>query len=151
MNLFPHRRLALTSLLLLCSFAACMAQSFYPTQEHPKVSCSAVIEMGKGYLSGVCILKRDDSTLQGVIFNEFGISALSFTYNENKGKVKLNEVISFLDKWYIRKVIRKDIAKWMKILSEGGSAYVNERRDITYRLLPLDTNITESTDYDTEE
>ncbi len=136
---FNLRYSALISLLLLGMLTCGKAQALYPTADAPMTRSTALIEMGKAYLSGVCILKRDDATVQGCIINEFGISALSFTYQEEREKVKLHDVASFLDKWYIRKVMKKDIAKWMKALREGGDTYVNTRRNISYKLVPLDT------------
>ncbi len=129
------RRLALSSLLAVCFMA--QAQGYYPTQDTVTVRCQAMIEMDKGYMSGVCILKRDGNVVHGSVFNEFGISAMSFTFDEARGKVKLHSIISMLDKWYIRRTIKGDIARWMKELQAGGDTYVNQRRHITYRLSPL--------------
>ena len=41
--------------------------------------------------------------------NEFGISALNFSVSSDRRKVELVSVISFLDKWYIRKVLKSDL------------------------------------------
>lgn len=138
MRLYQLLRSTLTSLLLFLCVTHGNAQIFYPTEDNPKTRSLAVIEMGKGYVSGVCLLKKDGALIYGSIFNEFGISALSFTYNEAKGKVKLHDVVSFLNKWYIRMVFRRDIARWMQELKGGNSSYVNTHRKITYRLMPLD-------------
>lgn len=66
--------------------------------------------MSKGYLSGISVLVRETDVFRGVLFNEFGITALEFTYNPQKKKVKLEQVIAMLDKWYIRRVIKKRFA-----------------------------------------
>ncbi len=140
------RRLALSSIVFFLALDVCQAQTYYPTEDHPKVNASAMIEMGKGYISGVCMLKKDGDMILGSIFNEFGISALSFTYDEDRQKVKLYDVVSFMDKWYIRKVMRKDLAKWMEELKKGNDSYVNEKRGITYQLLPLTNEETNDTE-----
>ncbi len=140
------RRLALSSIVFFLALEVCQAQTYYPTEENPKVNASAMIEMGKGYISGVCMLKKDGDMILGSIFNEFGISALSFTYDEDRQKVKLFDVVSFMDKWYIRKVMRKDLAKWMEELKKGNDSYVNEKRNITYKLLPLTNEETNDTE-----
>ena len=58
---------------------------------------STTIEMSKGYLSGISVLVRETDVFRGVLFNEFGITALEFTYNPQKKKVKLEQVIAMLD------------------------------------------------------
>jgi hypothetical protein len=42
-----------------------------------------------------------------------------------------------MDKWYIRRVLRKDIAQVMTGLQNGKSDYQNERRKITYQFTPI--------------
>ena len=42
-----------------------------------------------------------------------------------------------MDKWYIRRVIRKDIAQLMIRLQNGVTQYQNERHHIQYQFLPI--------------
>ena len=63
----------------------------------------------KGYLSGILILSQEGDVINGCMFNEFGVTAMGFTYDISKDKLKLLHVIKFLDKWYIKRVISKDI------------------------------------------
>jgi hypothetical protein len=85
--------------------------------------------------------------------NEFGIKAFDLVYQKDTRKLKLLNVLSFLNKWYIKRVLRAD---W-KILLEAASAEAplkgkrvleqqeggalqlkNEKYRITYRLVPME-------------
>lgn len=93
---------------------------------------NATIEMSKGYVSGVCIMANDGSVIKGSLFNEFGISAIDFTYQPDKKKVKLLSVIKILNKWYIKKVLRKDLVQVMENLSKGIYSYHDKKFKIDY-------------------
>lgn len=67
------------------------------------------IEMQKGYVSGIMICAETEDVINGSLVNEFGISAIDFSYSKKKEKVKLMNVGSFLNKWYIRRVLKNDI------------------------------------------
>lgn len=88
--------------------------------------------MSKGYVSGVCIMANDGSVIKGSLFNEFGISAIDFTYQPDKKKVKLLSVIKILNKWYIKKVLRKDLVQVMENLSKGIYSYHDKKFMIDY-------------------
>ena len=61
-------------------------------------------------VSGILIMKCDSTgVIKCALMNEFGISALNFCISEDRRKVELVNVISFLDKWYIRKVLKSDL------------------------------------------
>lgn len=91
-----------------------------------KMKYNASIEMKKGYLSGICMLIRDKDGYKGSIFNEFGISVLDFTYQPVTGKVKLENVIQLLDKWYIKRLLKQDLSQVIKNLQNGISIYDNK-------------------------
>ncbi len=109
------------------------AQSAFPETEGDRIRYAASIEMPKAYLSGICVLLREGDVVRGSLFNEFGVTALDFTYHPENQKVKLHHVISMMDKWYIRRVLRKDLAQLMLRLQQGETTYHNERRHITYQ------------------
>lgn len=130
--------LALISLLLLLlGVQTANAQSFYPRNEGDKIRSSAMIEMPKGYVSGVCVMYNDGTDVKASIFNEFGISAIDFVYNPQKDKVKLVSVIKMLDKWYIRKLLKGDLRKVIHCLQQGEGKYRNEKYKIDYKFSPL--------------
>lgn len=95
------------------------------------------MKRGNGYISGVCILVNDGSLVKGCIFNEFGISAIDFTYQAEKRKVKLVNVIKMLNKWYIKKILRKDLVYVMENLSNGIMSYHDKRYNIDYNFSVL--------------
>lgn len=65
-------------------------------------------------ITGICVInKTNDSNLVGTVINEFGMKAFDFVYSN--GKIKLINIISFLDKWYIRKVLKKILALFLLI------------------------------------
>ena len=122
----------------LCVLPSVAQQTkMYPDSIGSKVKCNAAIEMKKGYLSGVCMLMNDEGVVRGIIFNEFGISAISFAYYPEHDKVKLLEVIGMLNKWYIRKVLKKDLRQLMKNLRQGMGSYRDEKYNIVYNFTPL--------------
>ncbi len=137
-------RRCLRTLLLLISllmgngvFSEVHAQRLYPTPSNPHVRASATIEMGKGYVSGLCIMHLCGDTLRGSIFNEFGISAIDFEYRADRDRVRLLHVVSQLDKRFVRRTLRADLRQWLHALAQGQSTYHNQRRKITYTLAPL--------------
>lgn len=133
------RRLALICLLFvspLCLIKL-QAQSVFPSHEGELIKYTAYIEMPHAYISGVSVLLKEDNLIKGCLFNEFGITALDFTYDPNRQKVKLHSILKMMDKWYIRRVIRKDIAQLMIRLQNGVTQYQNERHHIQYQFLPI--------------
>ncbi len=58
-------------------------------------------------ITGICILNADaDNIIVGTIVNEFGVKVFDFSYAN--GKVKIFNVIHQLDKWFIKRILRKD-------------------------------------------
>lgn len=126
---------ALISLLACVPFpVSAQTLSCYPNEIGQTMAYDAMIETGNGYVSGICIIANDGEEVKGGIFNEFGLSALDFSYDVKKDKVKLNNIISFLDKWYIRKVLRKDLRRLLHAMQEGKTEYRNTRYGINYKL-----------------
>lgn len=67
------------------------------------------IETPKSALSGVMLTKQKNGYIIGSMVNEFGISAIDFSFDIDKDKLKLINVVGFLDKWYIKRTIKEDI------------------------------------------
>ncbi|MDE6296758.1 MAG: hypothetical protein K2L89_02845 [Muribaculaceae bacterium] len=76
------------------------------------------LDMSKGYLSGILILREEGEYTIGSIIGETGISAVDFRYDKKRNRLKLLNVVSFLDKWYIRKVISRDLAYSLSMLKD---------------------------------
>lgn len=114
--------------------------------------CSVLIENNNGAVTGLLLTRWDDRYIYGTVVNEFGISALDFKYDRRKDKVKLEHVVSFLNKWYIKLVLRNDLKLCMHLLFDipykGNSNYVvensqhfkkitNKKRKISYTFTTL--------------
>lgn len=113
------------------------AQAIFPQQAGERMRFAAMIEMPKAYISGVCIMVNDNGVVKGSLFNEFGLSALDFSYDIAREKVKLYDVMDRLDKWYIKRQLRKDLRQLFHQLQLGNEEYRNERQKITYRFTPM--------------
>lgn len=140
--------MGLLGLFFLCSILPISAQDI--ADQHPlpdsigsKMKYNATIEMKKGYLSGICMLIRDKDGYKGSIFNEFGISVLDFTYQPVTGKVKLENVIQLLDKWYIKRLLKQDLSQVIKNLQKGISIYDNKKYKIHYQFTELEETMEE--------
>lgn len=70
---------------------------------------SMAITAKKAEITGICIIKTDEEGSRGAIVNEFGIHALDFTLSPDRKQVKLLNVIEAMNRWYIKKVVRKDL------------------------------------------
>lgn len=147
---------SLLGLFFLCSVLPISAQDI--ADQHPlpdsigsKMKYNATIEMKKGYLSGICILIRDKDGYKGSIFNEFGISVLDFTYQPVTRKVKLENVIQLLDKWYIKRLLKQDLSQVIKNLQKGISIYDNKKYKIHYQFTELEETMEEERMGDKEE
>lgn len=142
------KSISLLGLLSLFPLLPISAQDI--ADQHPlpdsigsKMKYNATIEMKKGYLSGICILIRDKDGYKGSIFNEFGISVLDFTYQPVTGKVKLENVIQLLDKWYIKRLLKQDLSQVIKNLQKGISIYDNKKYKIHYQFTELEETMEE--------
>lgn len=84
------------------------------------------IQMGRAALSGVCIVKGDgDAGFRGAIVNEFGVHALDFTLTSDRRHLRLQNVIGVMDRWYIRRVVRRDL---LFLFSAAGPQHRGKRR-----------------------
>lgn len=119
------------------------AQTTFPLFDGDRIYYTASVELPNAYVSGVCILLQEKKVIKGSLINEFGITALDFTFNPARRKVKLHNVIKMMDKWYIRQVLRNDIARLMTCLQKGETRYRNKHRNITYLFTPISDEVTQ--------
>lgn len=132
--------LLISILLLSLASLTVQAQDSLIVQQAPlsdsigcKTRYATTIELSKDYLSGITIMVREADVYHGVLFNEFGITALEFTYQPQTKKVELIEVIAMLDKWYIRRVLKNDLQHVMENLMKGNPTYKDEKYHISYK------------------
>ena len=70
-------------------------------------------------ITGICMMNKSaDHGIMGTVISEFGMKAFDFIYDN--GKVQLLNIVAFLDKWYIRKVLKKDLACILSQMDECG-------------------------------
>lgn len=103
------RLISLVALLTLTSaiiHADCLTEALGNDSIHPLSVC---MDTERGGFCGLFIMEKQDNIIKGSLFNEFGITAYNFEFNIRNGKIKLYDVISFLNKWYIKKIIKGDM------------------------------------------
>ena len=126
--------------------------------EAPLCKRAVTIDTGNASISGILATRETEDAILGSIINEFGISALDFCYNKEKGKMKLTHVVSFLNKWYIKRVLSNDLKFCLHILygtpfkkkhsysiekTIDSTKISNNKRHITYTFKPLKEPITD--------
>lgn len=124
-------------LLLLSVSSELFSQVQFPDKDGERAKYDVKIDIRKAYISGVCMMMKDEGIVKASIVNEFGLSAVDFTYNPSKDKVKILNVMSKMDKWYIRRVLRKDLRNIMHQLPQGIYTYENKKQHIIYTFNPL--------------
>ncbi len=104
------RYLAFAS-LLLATVLASPAQEAYLLQvpDSGRVQYRFDIDARGNDLSGIAIMKMVNDSIKGVMVNEFGIKAMDFVLSPDRQKVELADVIPFIDKWYIKRIIKADL------------------------------------------
>lgn len=114
---------------------------------------SVTIEMPRGSLSGICLIKTDASGSKGSLVNEFGIHALDFTVSTDRRKVRLLHVIDRMNKWYIKRILRRDLRflflnkesvqdRWREVTVEGDTTILhNKKYSITYTFTEIKNEI----------
>lgn len=153
--------LFLSSLVCLCGYGVGIEPD-NPLQEVVETAPdrhAVTIDTGKGGISGIMVTRESDDAINGCIVNEFGISALDFIYDRKKDKLKLTYVVSFLNKWYIKKVLAGDIRYCIRLLygitegkarhyrveeTDGITRVTNTKRKISYTFSPLTKRIDET-------
>ena len=154
------RCLPLISLLLLLFQTPCLSNDI--CQHEVMTADSAMtyeyhltMQVRGHEITGICMMSQSaDHGIMGTVINEFGMKAFDFIYDN--GKVQLLNIVAFLDKWYIRKVLKKDLAfilsqmdkgvdfekKPRKILFKpnGEVEVINSRYKIYYSFTPMISN-----------
>lgn len=97
------------------------------------------IETPKAIVTGVMLLKETSDEIVGSMVNEFGVSAIDFIYNKKKNNLKLLNVVSFLNKWYIKMVLKKDLRLSIQLLKniphKNAKNYEIEQTDYSLSVL----------------
>ncbi len=107
-----------------------------------KAQWNFTLEKDEMTFTGLCIVKQVDGVLLGSVFNEFGVHAFDL---KTKGKkTKVFNVMSMMNKWYVRKILRKDLnilttdeninigGNYDLVTTDTTLVLKNKRRNITY-------------------
>lgn len=147
-----HFLLYLSSILMFC-FSATGAETRDIQPDGLRLQRYTFrIETGKASVSGLLIANENIDRIDGSMINEFGVSAIDFSYSKRKRKVKLLSVVSFLNKWYVKMVLKNDIKFCLHMLydvpydkehryevarSEETVSIINKKYKIKYSFTPL--------------
>ncbi len=122
----------------------------YQTQSLDKYAISVNID--NSTISGILVTRCLTDTIMGSIVNDFGISAIDFVYKPSTDDMKLTHIISFINKWYIKKVLASDLKFGIHILydipyikkhkyvveqTNDTTTITNTQRHITYHYSPI--------------
>ena len=130
-----RRILSLISAILLEGLCLCSAQEVQPFE---LVDTSIVdtweyhitIDARGNEITGLCIMNvYTDNSIKGTIINEFGTKIFDFSCSSKK-KVKIENVIAPINKWYIRRVLKGDLAFILSNLRQS-SDVVEKKRSFT--------------------
>lgn len=119
-----------------------------------------LIEYRQHQITGICIIQTTSlssqlSTLNsnaplpsegsgevpsivGTVMNEFGTKFFDFTYSN--GKTRVFNLIKPINKWYIRRALRRDFQFILTNINENGITL--KRKRIKYTLTPLISQVT---------
>lgn len=134
----------------------------FPLAVLPSTERYAVtMDMGRASFTGIMVMCQDDGAIRGSMVNEFGVSTMDFIYDKARDRVRLCHVVSFMDKWYVRQLLRRDLRFCLYILYNkvyarrhsyavehdgDGVSIANTRRGITYTFVRLRHEDTDDTE-----
>lgn len=72
-----------------------------------KNSYRVTLKMPENSITGLCILKKSGDEWRGTFISEMGAKAFDFIVTDDK--CELLNVISMMDKWYVRKTVASDL------------------------------------------
>lgn len=149
------RFLLLISLMLgsVAALASGKADPFFPTVEGRRAEYAVTLDFGRVHLTGVCVMKCIDGAIVGTLMNEFGIRAFDFRCDAPCGRVALLNVAGPLDRWYVRRTLRRDLklllrhadnvtsrrirGRRIERRDDGGLSLTHVRRNLTLGFTPL--------------
>lgn len=145
--------LFLSSLFLICPLALYgQTGKAVEVEENSSAKFYMDIDFGKAEVSGLLILRPTEQEIKGAVVNEFGVSILNFVYDRSNGKLKIENIAKMLDKWYIKRILKQDIAYAVELLyafprklrngytiveDANSLGIINKKRKIFYNFTPL--------------
>lgn len=115
------------------------AHSLYPDTVGQRAMYETTIDLPEANISGILIMVRtDENNINASIVNEFGLSLMDFSYNEKREKIKLHNVMSKLNRWYIKRMLKNDLKQALKAMRKGDNEHYNKRHNIKYTFHSID-------------
>ena len=124
-------------LLLLYPVSLTAQDQHFPHVDGDKKRYAVEIEFPQASITGIGMLVKQGDNVVGAVFNEFGVSVVNFSYLPAKKKIKLLSVMDKMDRWYIRRILKRDLLRLMEVLEASGSSYFNSKYNIKYTFTPL--------------
>lgn len=122
-------------LLLISLYCAIGPYSSYAQDAYPLLLAGGEsarwnisLEHGKMTLTGICLVRQTEHGLVGSVINEFGFRAFDFTYQ--RGKMKILNVMTKMNRWYIRRLLRTDL----RILAADSPVDIGRKRTLETHL-----------------
>ena len=139
------------SLLLTLSMAAAAVRGkgkdAFMLDEGVRKDYALTIESPDMSFTGICVMRQMSDTVAGTVVNEFGLKAFDFIYLMSKRKIKLKNVVKFLDRWYIKSTLKGDLKyllggskpshRGLDIGADSTVRLANRRRGLTYIFTPI--------------
>ncbi len=109
-----------------------MAQQTFPLRQGDCIYYNFTMTTAKTELSGLCILKLNNEVVNASIVNDFGATFIDYSYKVEKSKVRIHYVFNKLDKWYIRRILKRNLKKIMIAMRKGETTYRDSKHKLTY-------------------
>lgn len=124
-------------LMAISSMAMHAQETYLPMDSTRRAVYSMQIEYKHLQLGGMGVFIEEDGEVKSSLINEFGVSLMDFTYNPEKDKLKLQYVLQAMNKWYLKRVLKKDLKKVLRAMRDGDSIYYNDKQKLKYSFTPV--------------
>lgn len=133
-------KLHLYILFILSASIPTLVSAQNSTVDESSYRYSVQININRAGISGVCMMREVSDNVLGAIINEFGLSMLSFNYDSDRNRARIVDIAPQLDKWYIKKVLRRDLKKIIPQITQKDIKevfrYCNVKQQIEYIFTP---------------
>lgn len=133
-------KLHLYILFILSASIPTLVSAQNSTVDESSYRYSVQININRAGISGVCMMREVSDNVFGAIINEFGLSMLSFNYDPDRKRARIVDIAPQLDKWYIKKVLRRDLKKIIPQITQKDIKevfrYCNVKQQIEYIFTP---------------
>ena len=150
MSQLVHRFSKLISLVVLCLLSLdIMAQGPFHLDKDGRGMYNLEMNFRGHAITGITVIQKEQYEVRGTVVNQMGLKAFDFIYNDTRQKVELHNVIKMMNRWYIRRVLRRDLRFLFSHFSSANERnhtlvvtsdtvrLQNTRQNINYLFTPL--------------